>query len=355
MNTEFRMRGMAAACALALGFSGMATAQTSNQNAVVAQPPAAAGAAIADKTDAIAQINEATRVIREMNREPEASQLLQEAQGVFIVTRYARAGFGVGVRGGEGTLLVKQNGSWSNPAFYNFGGVSGGLQAGAEAGSLVMVLNSEKAVQSFMQENNWSLNADAGLTIVAWSERAKGEVGMGDIVVWSNTGGLMGDLAVSVTDIFFDEEETGAFYGRQIALRDIFNADMGQLPHVANLKQALPGGAEQSTGGGGAPDAIITVVPVVPAEQGENSQGSSVQGGASQGQGGATQDGTSGSGDSGSGNAGTSGGNTEQLQDRPGNGATGASGAGTWQASASPDAQAPSQRAGNSGSAATDQ
>jgi lipid-binding SYLF domain-containing protein len=335
-KTEFRTRGIAAACMLALSsISGVATAQTSPDRIIMAEPPVATGAAIADKTDAIAQINQAVRVVDEMKREPEARQLLENARGVFIVTSYARAGFGLGVRGGEGVLMVKQNGNWSNPAFYNFGGISGGLQAGAEAGSLVMVLNNEKAVQSFMQNNNWSLNADAGLTIVAWSERAKGEVGTGDITLWSNASGLMADLAVSVTDISFDEEETGAFYGRQIALQDILTTDMGPLPHVANLKQALPGGA-QSTGGTGdvAPDAIITIVPVVPEEQGGTSQGGTSQGGASQ-----------------SGNTGIPESNPGQPQGVPGNGATGATGSGTWQASASPNADASGQRAGTVDSA----
>lgn len=275
MNTkEFRTRSIAAACMLALGaMTNTASAQTSPERNILAEPPVAANAAISDKTDAIAQINDATRVVNEMKRDADADQLLRNAHGVFVVTNYARAGLGVGVRGGEGVLMINQNGSWSNPAFYDFGGVSAGLQAGAEAGSLVMVLNNQKAVQSFMQENNWSLNADAGLTVIAFSERAKGEVGTGDIVLWSNATGLMADLAVGVTDINFDEEETGAFYGRSIALREIFSTDMGATPHVANLKQALPGGRGQTTGGAGDVDAVITVVPVVPADQGTTSQG----------------------------------------------------------------------------------
>lgn len=353
MNTTgFRTRGIAAACMLALGsLANVATAQTSPDRIITAEPPVAANAAIADKTDAIAQINEATRVIQEMNNEPEARQLLQNAQGVFIVTNYARAGFGIGVRGGEGVMMIKQNDGWSNPAFYDFGGVSAGLQAGAEAGSLVMVLNNQKAVQSFMQDNNWSLNADAGLTVVAWSERAKGEVGMGDVVIWSDASGLMADVAASVTDISFDEEETGAFYGRAIALREIFTTDMGRLPHVANLKQVLPGGA-QSTGGAGDVDAVITVVPVVPADQGGASQGSSGMPQEGRSQDGATRGGTS-QGNTSPDNTGTSGSNATQPQGMSGSGAAGATGSGTWQASTSPNAATSGQSGSTAGTSST--
>jgi lipid-binding SYLF domain-containing protein len=325
--TGFRTRSIAAACMLAWGSVGsIATAQTSPDRIIRAEPPVAANAAIADKTDAIAQINEAVRVVNEMKIDPDANLLLQNAEGVFVVTSYARAGLGLGVRGGEGVLMVKQNDNWSNPAFYDFGGVSAGLQAGAEAGSLVMVLNNERAVQSFMQKNNWSLNADAGLTVLAWSERAKANLGAGDIVLWSDASGLMGDVAVGVTDISFDEEETGAFYGRAIALREIFTTDMGPLPHVANLKQALPGGVGQTTGGAVdvAPDALITVVPVVPADQGGISQGGVPR----------------------ADNPVTPGDNVIQpleKYDNDATDATGAPGAGTWQASNSPDAGASGQ------------
>src|SRR4051812_38944184 len=42
---------------------------------------------------------------------------------------------------------------------YDIGGVSIGLEAGGEGGAMALVLNNQKAMTSFMQDNKFSLNA----------------------------------------------------------------------------------------------------------------------------------------------------------------------------------------------------
>lgn len=49
--------------------------------------------------------------------------------------------------------------------------------------SNVMLMN-QKAVNSFMQDNKFSLTADAGLTIVDYTAKAQATAGRGDAVVW---------------------------------------------------------------------------------------------------------------------------------------------------------------------------
>lgn len=242
LSKEFKKHVTITACALAVAaLAGPATAQSeraSGNQQETAQ-------ATRDATD---QVDKAIQVVRQMEQEEGMRQLLQRAQGIFVLPEYGRAALGVGARGGQGVLLTRQNGQWGNPAFYNMGGISAGLQAGVEAGDIAFVLNNERAVKSFMKENNWSLNADAGLTIVAWSARGEAAAGKGDVVAWSGTKGLFGDLAIGITDINFDEEETAAYYGRQVALNDIFSGRV-ENPHAARLQQALSGTAT-STGGG---------------------------------------------------------------------------------------------------------
>ncbi|OGB26123.1 MAG: hypothetical protein A3I66_13675 [Burkholderiales bacterium RIFCSPLOWO2_02_FULL_57_36] len=195
-------------------------------------------------------MSEATKVVRLMERDPNLKKALQQAQGIFIIPDYGRAALGIGGRGGEGVALMKQGGKWSDPAFYNMGAISAGLQAGAEGGSIAMILTNQKAVDSFKQENNWSLNADAGLTVANWSAKAQAAAGKGDVIVWSNAKGLLGDVALSVSDINFDEDETTAFYGKQVTLQDVFNGKVKAPPQVAALKQALPAGSGGQTSGG---------------------------------------------------------------------------------------------------------
>jgi SH3 domain-containing YSC84-like protein 1 len=161
-------------------------------------------------------LQEAANVLENMKKEPDADKLLQDAKGVFLVPNYARAALGVGAAGGEGVLLTNQNGEWSGPMFYNMGAVNAGLEIGIEAGQIAMVLRTDKAVEKFMDEHNFSLNADAGLTIVDFSARGQASWGKGDIVLWSDTEGAFVDAAVTVEDIFWDEEENMAFYGKDV-------------------------------------------------------------------------------------------------------------------------------------------
>jgi lipid-binding SYLF domain-containing protein len=220
-------------------------------------------------------VRKATQVLQRMESRSDLKGLLQQAQGVFVVPKFGRAALGIGGHGGVGLLLVRNGSSWSNPAFYNFGGVSAGLQAGVEGGALVLVLNNDKAVNSFLQaNNNWSLNANAGLTVVNWSKAAQGSAGKGDVTVWSDAKGLYGALNVGVTDIKYDADQTRAYYGRELSARDVVegqgvqaNADVNALRHTlaAVGSEGTRGAAtmhtRESQSGGAAPDYGSASVP----------------------------------------------------------------------------------------------
>ena len=190
-------------------------------------------------------VNKAVQVVQQMQAAPELRALLQKAQGVFVVPDY----------GGAGVLLVRSGDTWSSPAFYNMGGISAGLQAGAEAGAIAFVLNDQKALNSFMQNNKFSLGADAGLTVADWSKRGEGSAGWGNITAWADTKGLFGGVALNVTDIDYDEDETSAYYQRQVAARDVLSGKV-RNPQADTLRQTLAsisgGGAASSMGSSGA-------------------------------------------------------------------------------------------------------
>jgi lipid-binding SYLF domain-containing protein len=258
-NDHSKLRPLAAACSMAvLALAGPAFAQTSNAttsprtdttHANTATSQGLRGDARDEAKGAIDDVNQAAGVIRKMQADPGAANLLAEAQGVFIVPKYGRAALGVGGRGGVGVLLVKQDGKWSDPAFYNFGGVSAGVEAGVEGGSFVLVLNDQKAVDGFRRNNNWSLNAGAGLTIVEWSKKAHASAGRGDVTIWSDVKGLFGGAQIAVTDIKYDADQTAAYYGKagKLALNDVLG-DKVTDAHADRLKQALASAGSTSTG-----------------------------------------------------------------------------------------------------------
>ena len=258
MNTEkYKMRVIITACSLVLlSSSGLATAQSTSSGSSTGTRSATVTQSSKAETNAMRHVNDAIAVVRRMESESGMGNLLQQAKGVFIVPNYGRAALGIGGSGGAGMLLVKHGNRWSEPAFYNIGGINVGLQAGAEGGPIAFVLNNDKAINSFMQKNNFTLSADAGLTIIDWSKIAQGSAGAGDIVAWSGTKGLFGSAAIGVNDIRYNEDETSAYYGQRVAAADVINGKV-RNQHSDALKQALAttatstGGAASGSSGGG--------------------------------------------------------------------------------------------------------
>lgn len=233
---------LAAAALLTAGAAWADGNDANDQNAQAGMQNGSAmnrGASTGNMNDAQKQVTEATRVVGQMKRDPHVAELLQRARGVFIVPDYAKAGVVVGGRGGGGVVLVKRGGKWSNPAFFNFGSVSVGPQAGVAAGSMAMLLMSDKAVDMFEnQANNFSLNANADFTIVNYSATAQGNYGKGDVIVWSDTEGAFAGANIAVSDINRDEDENHAYYGKQVSAKQILTGEVKEM-HAENLRDAL--------------------------------------------------------------------------------------------------------------------
>jgi lipid-binding SYLF domain-containing protein len=204
----------------------------------------AAGSTSSAQGDAVKHVADATNVVNTMAKDPGMSKLLGQARGVYIVPSYGRAAIGLGASGGAGVLVLKRaDGAWSDPAFFNMGSLSIGLQVGAEAGQLTMVFVSDKAVASFRNKNNFTLSADAGLTVVDWTKYAQGTVGKSDVVVWAGAKGLFGNAAtIGVNDIHFNQKANESYYGKPTSVQDIVDGKATN-PRSEPLKQALAAAA----------------------------------------------------------------------------------------------------------------
>ncbi|HWA84953.1 MAG TPA: lipid-binding SYLF domain-containing protein, partial [Opitutus sp.] len=157
-----------------------------------------------------------------------------------VVPHYGAGAFIAGASGGEGILLAHNGTGWSDPVFYNLGKVSVGLQAGVSAGSIAMVLLTDEAVNSFRKHNNFSLTADAGLSVVTWSRRAQADLGRGhDVIVWSDTAGLLGNVSVGVADIWLDRSENEAYYGQPVNAPQVLNGEVSGARANNRLLDAL--------------------------------------------------------------------------------------------------------------------
>lgn len=168
------------------------------------------------------RVNDSLKIVQQMQRSPSLAAVLSRARGVFIIPHYGKGGFIVGGQGGGGVVLVQHGGVWSSPAFYSMSGGSIGAQAGGEGGAVAMILMTPKAVDRFERSSGgWSLNGNAGLTVVKWSGKTQANTGRGDVVLWTSTSGLYGGLTASLTHMSPDTKMDRAYYHRPVTSGEI--------------------------------------------------------------------------------------------------------------------------------------
>ena len=185
-------------------------------------------------------VDKAASVVVEMTRnDPGIRPLLQQAVGMYIIPEYGRAGFIIGGKGGAGVVVVRNRGGWSSPAFYNTGGLSIGLQAGAAGGSIVYLLMDRKAVDRFSGNGKFSLNAGAGLSVVTYSTAGKVSTHKGDAILWTNIRGAYAGATVGAQDIDRDNGRTRDYYGRDVSAGAVFSGQV-TAPGARALTSVLP-------------------------------------------------------------------------------------------------------------------
>lgn len=164
---------------------------------------------------------------------------LGKAKAVLIFPNVLKAGFILGGSGGSGVLMVRdaKTGEWGGPAFYTMGSASIGFLAGASAAEVVMIVNSQKALDS-LYTNKVKLGADASV--------AAGPKGVGtgasltaDFVVYSKVQGAYAGMSVDGSVLDVRESLNAAYYGKPITPVDILVKNAATNPTSASLKSTL--------------------------------------------------------------------------------------------------------------------
>lgn len=169
-------------------------------------------------------VNDAATTVPKIKADHRFEEYLKQAKGVFIMPTLVKGAFLVGGQGAQGVLLKhNSDGSWSDPAFLTIGSISLGAQAGAKSGPAAMILMTDKALSDFTEAHNFSLNGNAGLTIVNYSAQGQAPVGKGDIIVWSDQSGAFAGASISGADISQNASQDHHYYGKQVDATQILN------------------------------------------------------------------------------------------------------------------------------------
>ena len=173
-------------------------------------------------------LNRAAGTIQHMKVDPgfgPAQSRVNEAKAMFIVPSLVKGGFIFGAEGGSGVLMGNNAGTWTDPAFYTMGSASFGLQAGLEQTEVVMLIMSDRALQSITR-GQFKIGADAGLTVVSLSAGAGAATPAnlsGDILIWTSGKGLYGGLTLNGSVINSRDDWNTAFYGKPTSVADILS------------------------------------------------------------------------------------------------------------------------------------
>lgn len=212
--------------------------------ALLAAGMAPAAAVEADKPHQL--VDEAVVTVETLLRDkqigPNLASALAKARGVLIVPALIKGGFIVGGAGGSGVLLARMaDGGWSSPAFITIGEASIGLQIGGSVSEVMLVVNTEKGLNSILRRK---------LTLGANVEIAVGPIGAGmgaqttaavgaDVWTYARSRGLFAGGAFDGAYIEPREDWNLIYYGQRVGSKDITTNPSINNPHAKALRDAL--------------------------------------------------------------------------------------------------------------------
>ena len=146
---------------------------------------------------------------------------LNQAKGLIIIPSLLKAGFVVGGSGGSGLLIVKDDktGQWSQPAFYTLGSGTFGLQIGAEAAEIIMMVRTQKAVDRLFT-SSFKLGGDTSVAVGPVGTGVKSNV-VADIFSFSRTKGAYAGVSLEGSVIKTKDKWNEAYYGKTVSPNDI--------------------------------------------------------------------------------------------------------------------------------------
>jgi lipid-binding SYLF domain-containing protein len=186
-------------------------------------------------------------VIKEIMSTPDGAvpdELLEKCKGIVIIPHVVKAGFIFGGNYGEGVVCARgPKGTWSPPAFVTIGGGSWGFQAGVEAIDLVLVVMTDRGMESVLK-SKVKLGADAGVAAGPVGRRVEAGTDVmlnAAIYSYSRTKGLFAGISLEGAVMNENDDAANAFYGKELSAKQILFEGMAtNVPAVAkNLDETL--------------------------------------------------------------------------------------------------------------------
>ena len=162
--------------------------------------------------------------------------VLDKADCIVVIPGMKKGGFIVGGRFGKGMVSCRGNGKsgWGAPAMLEMGGGSVGLQIGASAVDVVMLVMNREGVDSLLKDK-FTLGGDASVAAgpVGRAGTAETDALMtAKILSYSRSKGVFAGLELKGSTLNQDNNANKALYGKEIDAKDIM-AGKVQSPAAA--------------------------------------------------------------------------------------------------------------------------
>ncbi|NGZ10601.1 MAG: hypothetical protein CV088_14645 [Nitrospira sp. LK70] len=170
---------------------------------------------------------------------PALRDLRKETKAIYIVPQFVRGAFVFGGAGGSGVLLVRDEATkkWSEPAFYNIGSASFGLQAGGDVSEMIIVVVTQRGLEQFYR-NEFKLGLDAGMAIGPVGEGGGVKGITADLVGYAKKKGAFVGMSVDGSIIAVSDASNEAYYGKPVRPTDIVVKHAVSNPKSADLRNA---------------------------------------------------------------------------------------------------------------------
>ena len=162
-----------------------------------------------------------------------------KARGIFIVPQMLRGGFIVGGSGGQGVLLAQDpaSGKWSSPAFYSMGSLSFGLQIGADASEIILLVMTDRGLNAMLSTD---LKLGADVAVAAGPVGASAKAQTADILAFGRSQGLYGGVSLEGAAISPMDDWNRQYYGKPVQVFDILVNLKWQNSQADALRRILP-------------------------------------------------------------------------------------------------------------------
>lgn len=197
-----------------------------------------------DVPDIVKRTQSAAEVFEQIMGAPDKAipnEILDDAKCIAITPSMFRAAMGFGGRYGRGVASCRTATGWSAPAPYLMTGGSWGLQFGAQAVDLVMLVMNEKGMHHLLS-SKFKIGADASAAAgpvgrhaaagTDWKMRAQ-------VLTYSRARGVFAGVSLNGVAVRPDNDSTRLLYGKPVPFDEILNGDVSVPQDATVLTKTL--------------------------------------------------------------------------------------------------------------------